>query len=369
MKSIELLEELVKIPSVSSDIPELLRIINYCKDYFKNYKNVFFKDFISNRKPSVLISNCDTLSLDLLTLGHLDVVPVQDNSMFVPVIKDGKMYGRGVVDMKSADVVSMKMLEYVLENNFKLKFGILLVTDEEVGGVDGAKKWSQELNLKSKILLDLDCCGNINKITKRGKGLFRFRLTAVGESAHGSMPWLGIDANQNLIQTIINLQKHIPYISKDTPIDDKWITTLHVGIINGGTAVNIICPNSVAEIDCRRTDEYSDEELKKIFESCLEKGVSYEMTDVSNVVLTDFTNKYVKKYIEVLEKETGNKTTYSDMHGGTDARFFAGNDISIIMHGLTGGEIHSPDEWLNINDFSLFEKTQIKFLEEIEKET
>lgn len=115
MNTIELSQDLIKIPSISGNFTETRHCIDYCKNYFKNFNNVKIKEIEINNTPSVLLSNYDGLDFDIISIGHIDVVPVEDDKMFVPEIKDGKLYGRGSYDMKSLVAVSMKMLEYVLK--------------------------------------------------------------------------------------------------------------------------------------------------------------------------------------------------------------------------------------------------------------
>ena len=64
--------------------------------------------------------------------GHIDVVKAADG-MFAPKIEDGRMYGRGTLDMKSFAAVAMNSMHYVLEHKPAVKFGVILSTDEEQG--------------------------------------------------------------------------------------------------------------------------------------------------------------------------------------------------------------------------------------------
>lgn len=90
------------------------------------------------------------------------------------------------------------------------------------------------------------------------------KLTSNGLSAHGSMPWLGIDANENLINTLVNIRKYFPYVSRENPADNEWITTFHTGIFNGGEAMNTICPEAIAKVDFRITEDWPEEKFWKL---------------------------------------------------------------------------------------------------------
>ena len=82
--------------------------------------------------PVIMIRNHKSLDFDALVLGHIDVVPAEDK-MFNPVVKGGKLYGRGSLDMKSFAAVAMNSMQYVIENKLPIKFGIILSSDEEKG--------------------------------------------------------------------------------------------------------------------------------------------------------------------------------------------------------------------------------------------
>ena len=62
--------------------------------------------------PVIYISNNDSMTQDALVLGHIDVVKAADG-MFAPKIEDGRMYGRGTLDMKSFAAVAMNSMHYV----------------------------------------------------------------------------------------------------------------------------------------------------------------------------------------------------------------------------------------------------------------
>ena len=61
--------------------------------------------------------------------------------MFAPKIEDGRMYGRGTLDMKSFAAVAMNSMHYVLEHKPAVKFGVILSTDEEQGSKSLLRLW------------------------------------------------------------------------------------------------------------------------------------------------------------------------------------------------------------------------------------
>lgn len=366
MEIIELAQNLIRIPSEINNDEELKNCIDYCKNYFSKYKNLYLKEVEQNNKHSILLANYEGLNFDILSIGHIDVIPVEDREMFNPIIKDGKMYGRGTIDMKSQVAISMKMLEYILKNNIQdYRFGILIVSDEESGGKYGAKYWAENLKLNSKIILDFDNGNEIELITQKLKGVFRCKLISKGLSAHGALPWLGIDANENLIQTLINLREYFPYISKNNPIDNEWIPTVHVGIIKGGDAINTICPEAEAQLDFRTTEIYSDEQIYNILKNCIVGDIEIEMLPGGKMVFTEHNNKYLKAYKSTVENILNKPASYEHKNWATDSRYFVNDGTTIIPHGPTGKGLHSNNEWIDIKSLEDFEKIQIEFLKNV----
>jgi len=71
----------------------------------------------------------------------MDVVPPSEENHFEPVYKDGKIYARGAGDMKAGDAIMITLMKEVFMANFTdKKISLILTTDEEIGGENGAKK-------------------------------------------------------------------------------------------------------------------------------------------------------------------------------------------------------------------------------------
>ena len=129
MDLVKIIEDLVRFKTETGNEKEIDECLNYIKKFFDNTDaNVKIERF-DNASPVIYIRNNDENEQDVLVLGHIDVVKAKDE-MFIPEIRDGKMFGRGTLDMKSFAAVAMKSMKHVLENGLDVKFGILLSTDE-----------------------------------------------------------------------------------------------------------------------------------------------------------------------------------------------------------------------------------------------
>ena len=240
------------------------------------------------------------------------------------------MYGRGTSDMKDSVAVSIKTLEYVIENNLPLKYGTLIVSDEETGGQNGAKHWAEDIKLKTKVLLDGDAGLLINKIIQKSKGIAGIKLVCHGKTAHGSRPWLGIDANENLINTIVNLRKIFPYYSMENhSSENEWNETMHVGTMQGGIARNAICDLAEATLDIRFTEKYNADKILQIVKENVVGDTEVSLIGSGRVVYSDENNKYFQAYKKSVEKITGKEAILGFVTGTSDSEYFY-NDIEKI---------------------------------------
>lgn len=352
-----LLLQLLSYKSISDNLEECKKCINFCIKYFTEQNlNIYVKEIEVKGVSSVLFTNTENcLDLDIMEIGHIDVVPATEQ-LLVPEIKDNIIYGRGVGDMKGFVAVAMKMFEYMIKNNIGLKCGLLIVSDEEPGGFLGAKYWSEEIKLKTKILFEADSGGKTNKIVYKNKGCFIARVVSKGISAHGSKPWFGDDANEKLIVSLQKLRKFFPYYSNKNVPDDYWVTTMHVAEFNGGDAINSVANYAVAVIDIRYTEEWSNESIIKTINSNLEDGVELIVDEYGIPIYNDPENKYLKEYKKTIEDITKQEAIFAFEPCTGDSRYFinTNKDTLIISNQSDCGDLHGEKEWLDLKKLSQF---------------
>ena len=365
MNLLKTVEDLIRFRTETGNLKEIDKCMQYCQKLFKNseaYVDVCRYEGVS---PVLYIRNQDVEDFDVVILGHLDVVPAADE-MFVPYIKEGKMYGRGTLDMKSFAAVAFNSMFHVLENKLNLKFGIILSTDEEKGSASTHAFMAAHPNIKAKIVLDNDVGGDISKIVSKCKNPVFVKIIAEGIEAHGSTPWEGIDANEKLMKTCANLRKIYPYYSKELPQPkNKWQDTVHFAKISGGEVANIISNHAEALCDFRLTENSSVKNLKKNLDSCMEKGVTYKIVSESTPVVMDENNPYITDYKTFAENILGQKIEFEHIGGATDSRSFAVKGSIVIMHSGTGDGMHASGEYVVVDSVEKIADIQIKFLDKL----
>ncbi|MBR1601385.1 MAG: M20/M25/M40 family metallo-hydrolase [Alphaproteobacteria bacterium] len=367
MDLITTIEDLVKFRTETGNTEEIIKATEYICKKFAN-SEVIASVFQSTASPVVFLRNTKSFDFDVIILGHIDVVPASDD-MFTPVIKDGKMYGRGTLDMKSFAAVALNSMEYVSQHNLPIKFGVILSTDEEKGSKSTESFMEAYPQISAKIVLDNDVGGDITKIVSKCKNPVFVKLIATGKEAHGSTPWEGTDANELLLKTWQNIRRIYPYYSLETSKpSDTWFDTVHFATINGGQVSNIISNHAEALLDFRLTENSTVENLENNLQKCMEKGVEYKIVSASTPVVMNEENPYILDYKRFAEKIMGRKIEFEHIGGATDSRSFAVKGSIVIMHSGTGEGMHASGEYVEIESVKQIADIQIKFLEHLAKE-
>lgn len=365
MNVIETAQNLMKFRTETGNGAEIKQCLEYARGLFSglDVKGGIFE--YPEASPVLFLSNVETDDFDVICLGHLDVVPATDD-MFEPYVKDGKLYGRGSLDMKSFAAVALNSLQHVLTEKLPLKFGVILSTDEEKGSKSTHAFMEAHPDLRAKIVLDNDVGGNILKIVSKCKNPVFVKIIAEGQAAHGSTPWEGVDANERLLETLANIRKIYPYYSKGGNVpNDQWIDTLHIATINGGQVSNVISNYAEALLDFRLTEDSTVENLKKNLDKCLVEGVSYKIASESTPVVMDENNPYILDYKKFAEEIIGQPLEFEHIGGATDSRSFAVRGSIVIMHSGTGEGMHAEGEYVVIDSVEQLADIQIRFLEKL----
>lgn len=365
MKVIDIAQNLMRFRTETGNIPEIEKCLEYAKSLFNGLDVKGGIYHFDNASPVLFLANEETDNYDVVCLGHLDVVPATDD-MFSPYIKDGKLYGRGSLDMKSFAAVALNSLEHVLKNKLPLKFAVILSTDEEKGSKSTHAFMEAHPNLKAKIVLDNDVGGDINKIVSKCKNPVFVKIMADGQAAHGSTPWEGIDANEILMETLHNIRQIYPYYSKGgVNPQNKWIDTVHVAIMNGGEVSNVIARHAEAVLDFRLTENSTVENLKRNLDKCMAQGATYKISSESTPVVMDENNPFILDYKHFAEQALGHPLEFEHIGGATDSRAFAVRGSIVIMHSGTGEGMHAEGEYVEVDSVEKIADTQIKFLNKL----
>jgi succinyl-diaminopimelate desuccinylase len=204
---VELTKELVRIPSMHSRPEEIARCVDRVVEYLEAAGAKAWRMEHAG-VPSAMALPTES-STPVLLMSHVDVVDASEE-LFNPEERDGKLFGRGSLDDKYAVALSLVLFKNRLEklrsqgrDQSAMPFGVLITGDEEVGGANGVRPALQTFKADFGLALD---GGDVRNIVAKEKGIYRLRLTSKGRAAHGSTPWLGVNAVERLMDDYRKIQ-------------------------------------------------------------------------------------------------------------------------------------------------------------------
>lgn len=343
------LSELVSMPTVTSDKMANEKALDWVEQKLAPYGlHVHRQSF--NGHPTLVATTKKTKEPGLFLVSHIDVVPAPE-VLFNPRIEGERMLGRGVYDMKMAIACYLLLLEETKEMLPELNLGIMLTSDEEVGGMNGTKRLLEE-GYSSKVAFLPDGGFDWN-FEEEAKGVLHIKVTAKGKSAHGSRPHEGENAIERLQEALIQIKA---YMQEKKLEDEHYHTTGNLGVIRGGEAVNQVPEFAEAFIDIRYTASQSEKKLLREIQKLIEDNpdLSVEMVARGSAHYVDVGLPPFVRFAEIAKEKFGIEIGVSRSHGASDARFFSDHDIPVLVIAPKGGQIHSDDEWINLKDLTRF---------------
>lgn len=324
MNEIEILKDLVKFDTIKDK--ENKEILDYIQNYFEN---LGFK--IEKREKYLIMSYGENCNIGFI--GHSDTVEFIDGWKTNPheLTQIGDMlYGLGSCDMKGGIAAFMQAVSEINLKELKKGIKVYITYDEEIGfGGINELVYIKEKMPKYLIIGE----PTDNKIMTGCKGLFAVKIFTKGIKVHSSTPHRGKSANTSMIRLLAELEDFYNENIKNN-LDKKYevpYTTMNIGLLNGGSAINSVAAECMSYVDFRIIDNEHIEILKgKLQELC----IKYNANFLIDVEVKSFYND-----IEFLDE------TYTAGFM-TEASFVEGNRMIIGPGPMTA---HEVDEHVSIS--------------------
>lgn len=296
----------------------------------------------------------------LVFAGHTDVVPTGPldqwtSDPFTPLIRDGKLYGRGAADMK-ASIAAMVVAceEYLAEySETDLTLAFLLTSDEEGPAVDGTVKVCEVLKARGE-RLDWCIVGEPTSVARTGdtikngrRGTMSGRLTVKGVQGHIAYPQLASNPVHRLAPALTEL------VSTEWDKGNRFFqpTSWQVSNIHAGTgASNIIPGHCVVDFNFRFSTESTPESLQQRLTAVLDRhGLNYELQwTVGGLPFLTSPGALVRAVQSAIREETGVEPELSTTGGTSDGRFIAQICPEVLEVGPPNASIHKIDEHIAV---------------------
>jgi len=382
MNSIQILEKLISFDTVSSN--SNLEIISYCEKILKDAGAE--TTLIKNReetKANLFATIGPVDQPGIILSGHTDVVPVTSQKWQTNPFKlteiDNKLYGRGTADMKSFVACALNAASKAYSMNLKTPLHFSFSYDEEIGCV-GVRSLIEML--KNSPINPLFCIvgePTSMQVMSGHKGKVNASVLIKGKEAHSALTTKGLNSiylASEFIQGIQSIQTNLINNSAHDNDFEVPYTTLQVGKIEGGVAVNIV-PNSSSLLFEIRSLHSDDPNLilkdikilsEKIVKSHIDKFPDTEIEiKVTNQypALNTMKNSDVISFLNGL---TGNNSV-EKVSFGTEGGLFS-NELNIQTAICGPGSMnqgHQPDEYIEKVQIDLCDQMLENLLNKLEK--
>lgn len=318
--------------------------------------------------PCLKITNCPDDRYELLLLGHMDTVFPEGTAAQRPykINESGIVTGVGVSDMKGCILLSYyALLELQAANKLNnTRICFLLNSDEEISSIY-SRSLIEETAKKCKNALVIEAARKNGDMVNLRSGVGHYKLTATGVAAHaGVNPQDGSSALNELAHWIIKLHQLSNY---------DIGTSVNVGIVSGGSAVNVVTDYATAEVDIRfRTLEEAarvDAAIQALSKQSFTPGgakVTYEGGINRPVMLPSKETLTLCDTISKFGKELGIDFNWVETGGGSDGNFTAALGLPTVDGmGPVGAGGHSTKEWLDTKSVEPRLKLQMKTIDYI----
>ena len=211
----------------------------------------------------------------LVLSGHMDVVLAGDPSLwkvtgpFEPVVKDGRLYGRGACDMKGPDACILQAVKELAKESYKRQLSVVFTAGEDTGGWYVTKVIEEKKITTADAMYGVIPEPSMMEIIPIHKGSGGAEVLIHGRAAHSSKPELGINANQkaaDYLYALRGLQSKLD----ETRHPLLGPTTVECTMMNGGFKSNIIPDQARLTLNFRLIPEHKDPEIsRKWFEDII----------------------------------------------------------------------------------------------------
>jgi acetylornithine deacetylase len=366
----ELIRTLVGFDTTSRD--SNLALIHWVRDWLAGHGVVSTLTFDDERRKANLFAtlpahdgNADTGGIVLS--GHTDVVPVDgqpwDTDPFAATPVGDKVHGRGVTDMKSFSATGLAFVPELLRRGLRQPVHFALSYDEETGCI-GVHRLLADIVARG--VAPAGCIvgeptGMQVVVAHKGKKAWRCRVR--GFEAHSSLTPMGVNAVQIGCDIVAFLTQKARAFRDRGGFDDAYdvpFTTVHTGVIRGGTAVNIIPRDCHFDFEIRHLP-FDDPDAFFADVRTYAESLLPEMRKVAADTWIEFDHLSTlpgfdtggDSAIAALGHHCNGAHDHGKVSFGTEASLFHNAGIPTIICGPGHiAQAHQPNEWVAVEQLA-----------------
>ena len=261
VKALDLIRRWIAFDTTSRE--SNLALIDWTRAYLESHGALTTLTFDDDRRKANLFATlpaADGNATDggIVLSGHTDVVPVDgqpwDTPPFEATVIGDRLYGRGVADMKSFSAIGLSFVPEIVRRGLRKPLHFALSYDEEIGCI-GVRRLIADVVARGWTPAGCivgEPTGMELVVAHKGKMSWRCRIR--GREAHSSLTPQGVNAVQIACEIVAYIARRAREFRDGDHQDDAYdvpYTTAHVGVIRGGTALNIVPRDCVFEFEIR----------------------------------------------------------------------------------------------------------------------
>ncbi|WP_071672723.1 acetylornithine deacetylase [Nioella nitratireducens] len=379
MTARELLEKLVSYPTVSRD--SNLDLVDWAEAYLTDLGARCFRDYNEDGTKASLYAHIGPdIDGGVILSGHTDVVPVdgQDWSTdpFTVVEKDGKLFGRGCCDMKGFDALALWIAAKAAKAPLKRPLQICLSRDEEIG-CTGAPPMIEAMQGKlPKAELAIIGEPTTMQAVTGHKGGLGYDTHIRGFEIHSSLMDRGVSAIMEGAKLIdwanrMNAENKARAATGTDALFDPPYTTLHVGVIEGGTAHNITAKDCKFLLSFRCVPGDDPEEWGHRYEEEVRR-LETEMQKIQPSCYIALDKRFNVPGLKpeddgaaesLVRGLTGDNATHVVSYGTEAGQFQTGGYSAVVCGPGDIAQAHQPDEFMTVAQFEAGQRFMDRLLE------
>ena len=275
----EILSKLVSFPILGGQ--SNISILTWIKEYIESYGvEAHLVPHKKEKKASLHCRIGPAVDCGVILSGHMDVVPVQGQDWtsdpFTLTDKgDGKLYGRGSCDMKGFLACCLAVLPEMVDKNLKKPIYFAFSYDEEVGCV-AAPELTKAIKSYYTEIPKYALIGEPSMMEAiiGQKAIYIMDTYVNGSAGHSSRIKQEVSAIHEAMRLVLWLEKKMDSLIEQSRFDNRFHpphSTIHVGIVNGGVAPNVIADKVNFSWDLRTIPDDSINDIVKEFEQYCRK--------------------------------------------------------------------------------------------------
>ncbi|CAO4163537.1 acetylornithine deacetylase [Methylorubrum aminovorans] len=300
--------------------------------------------------------------------GHTDVVPVTGQTWtsdpFALRVADGRAYGRGAVDMKGFDALALALVPAALEAELTRPIHILLSYDEEttcLGVTDTIARFGADLPRPGAVIVG-EPTGM--QVADAHKSVVTYNTTVHGHAAHSAKPGLGANAVMAAADLIAELNRIADAMVVRGDASGRFDppnTTVHVGVIEGGTARNILPKLCTFLWEFRGLPDLDMAEIPTLFAAACERvarerlnryGDYGQIETVEEVSVPGLAPDPGSEAEQLALRLAGRNATITVPYATEAGRFQRAGLPTVVCGPGSIDQAHQPDEFITLDELA-----------------